>query len=457
MSFTGKSSATEHFDCAVIGAWHLAIVSAACLADAGHRVLLVNPDGEAAWPDFPKCPVVEPGLDAMIAAARQAGRLHYVNGLTVDVEKPAWQSRYLWLAVDTPVNDRDEADTTPLEQLAHIASVCHRNTQAFIISSQIPIGFCASIQARTGLTPVYVPENLRLGKGIATFKEADRTVIGAPTAALGEQIAEFLKGFKTEFMLCNLETAEMVKHATNAFLATSISFANEMAKIGELYGVDNHAVARALKMDKRIGPMAYVAPGLGFAGGTLPRDLRTIQSIGTRFGVRTPLVDAVLDINESTTAALADIILQRIQGLRQASVAVLGYTYKADTDTLRRSMTIDLARLLRQKVGADFKLRIDGFDPMMNDRDLSELDGLIEHYDQWERLPKDPDVVISMTARPAFRELSWSTLIGVDSKPGKTMVIDTQNILNAPAVLKAGAAFKPLWAPVMTTSNTQTV
>ncbi len=431
---------SRHYACAVVGDWHLAFVTAACLADLGHRTVMVSPGGER--PDghedsFPAPPVLEPGLPEMIARAQAAGTLHHASGIAGH-----WSADVVWLAIDTPVDSHDEPDVAPLLSAAR-AIAHHRCCRAvFVVTSQVPVGFCDALEDETGLTVACVPENLRLGSGIESFLRADRKVVGARTPGAAATVARLLEGVRADLVTCDLATAEMIKHATNAFLATSISFANELARLGETAGADGHDVARALKLDRRIGPRAYVEPGLGFAGGTLPRDLRVLQRRGRQHRVPTPLVDAVLEVNAATASALLEAIDAYVGGVEGRTVLVLGYTYKADTDTLRRSPSLDLARVLRER-----KARVLGFDPSMNARDLSELHGLIEHRAAWSDVGEMPDAVVVMTPRREFAELAWSSL----RRPARDrppLVLDARGALGSEAVLRAGCAYKALWRPV---------
>jgi UDPglucose 6-dehydrogenase len=426
-----------NYKIAVVGNWHLAFTSAACLSSVGHKVLLMNVDGNKAAPvgEFPKPPVAEPGLPEMIQACHSAARLDYS-------ESPqGWTAESIWLAIDTPVSDKDEPDVAPLVNTLTEVFKTHSEVRTLIVSSQIPVGFGRELQERFKRPVVYVPENLRLGKGIETFLRADRTVIGADAESERHYVKDLLKDFQTEFLLCGLETSEMTKHATNIFLAMSISFANELARIGERYGVESQIVAKALKMDKRIGPAAYVAPGLGFAGGTLPRDLRVMQKVGREKSIPTPLIDAILTVNQETTTAIAEIVLDKTRALkRPAEVLILGYTYKADIDTLRRSLSIDIAKTLKAE-----GCHIWGFDPIMNDRDLTELDGLLHHCSSLEKCEIKPDVVLVMTARPLFKNMDWTVIVAKDEK--STLFLDTQNMFSKEQVLGYGFDFKPLWSP----------
>lgn len=425
---------------AVIGDWHLAFVTASVLADCGHNVQLVKPLNlnPTTWPSFPPIPVMEPGLQDMIDRNRKENRLDFKNGLQEDLK-----ADFIWMAVDTPVNDKDEPQLEPLLVIADQISKLKQKPQALIVSTQIPLGFCHELEKRTGLSVAYVPENLRLGKGIETFQRADRTVIGSDKLETAQAVQSLMSKFQTEFLLCNAVTSEMVKHANNAFLATSISFANELARIGEKYGVDSVTVGKALKLDKRIGPAAYVIPGLGFAGGTLPRDLRVLQQLGQKENIPTQLVDAVLQVNENTTKAISEIVQDHVlKNKLPKTVLVLGYTYKADTDTLRRSLSLDIAEDLKKS-----GFEILGLDPVMNGKDLSQLNGKIEHFESLDKISKLPSVVLLMTARPAFDSFSWDKLAALNTNSASLLVLDSQNFLKPDPILKAGLLFKRLWSP----------
>lgn len=422
-------SMTKNYDCAVIGHWHLAFVTAACLASIGHKVVLVNTQNQK-WTEFPPMPVHEPGVPEMIKEGLSKNLLDFANGYG------DWSAPKVWMAVDTPVDDQDRADTGPLLEIAK-----NVKCQNFIISSQIPLGFCQQLEKEFGFKVSYLPENLRLGKGIETFKMADRTVIGSTDPKTSDEIEKFLSGFSTTFLKCNLPTSEMVKHANNVFLAMSISFANELARLGEKFGVDGNIVGQALKMDKRIGTGAYVSPGLGFAGGTLPRDLRTLQKLGGETKTPMRIVDSVLSVNEDTNSAILEIIEAELKKRNQphGPVLILGYTYKADTDTLRRSQSLEIAERLQAK-----GVRVLGFDPFMNGKLGNQLQGKIEHFETLEQVPS-AQVIALFTARPAFKEINWSKL--PELQKAKPLILDTQNHLPKAPALSAGFPFKKLWSP----------
>ncbi len=387
-----------NFQVAVIGDWHLAFCTAVSFSKSGVVTLLKQAQGPASVSaGIPPCPVKEPSFDDFVAEGRRRESL-FSTGAWQGWAAPIW-----WLAVDTPVDDEDRPDTRVLLDTLAEGFKLGVKPEILAVSSQVPLGFCKRVQDQFGVPVVYVPENLRLGQGIETFLRADRTVIGADVSEAGERVKGLMKGFTTQFLHTNLASAEMVKHATNIFLATSISYANEIARVGQKFGVDHNFVTSALKADKRIGPAAYVKPGLGFAGGTLPRDLRVLETLGSELGVPVPLVKAVLQINDSVD----DVIVERIMGMGLANKKVLlaGYSYKADVDTVRRSPAERLAKLLRAKGFTVF-----GFDPMMNGKPLETLTDVVQHCADLSEVPKDCALAVIVTPRASFKDLNWGHL-----------------------------------------------
>ena len=426
----------------VIGNWHLAFCTVATLSAVGHKMVLANSEsGTQIWDKFPKCPVQEPDLEETLQKSRNEARLNFVNKLS-EVNQPP---DFAWVAIDTPVDESDLPDPAPVEKAIREAAKTFPALKCIFVSSQIPLGFLSPLETECKVSIVYVPENLRLGKGLETFYKADRTALGANNPKALFYAKNIMASFSTEFLESNLPTAEMIKHANNIFLATSISFANELASIGESLGVDPIKVGQALRKDKRIGPAAYLIPGLGFAGGTLPRDLRVIQSLGRTHKKQTPLTDAVLNVNENVLAVLGEKVVGFLNQHPELprSVLILGYTYKSDTNTLRRSPSIDLAKILKKK-----GLPVLGFDPAMADEDLTPLKGLIENISALETLSQIPGVCILMTGRPSFENISWPTLSKLSKSPA-TLVLDTQNFFKNPKpLLENNFSYQALWSQI---------
>jgi UDPglucose 6-dehydrogenase len=265
----------------VIGDWQNAWVTAACLASFGHKVTLVS--------CAPKLDLHEPRLDQIVERTTEAGffrRIHPEQHTDGNV-----QDEYGWIALDTPLDEEGGPDVEPVRLAAVRACI---RCEKIIVSSQVPLGFCRKLEENLRRPVAYVPENMRLGAGVETFM-AREVVVGATTRTYALEVSKILgeMGCFRSLLFVDLPTAEMIKHATNAFLATSISLVNELARIGRPFDVDMSAVEQALRADSRIGPKAYVRAGAGFAGGTLERDLKALQ----RVGEQTRIVDAVLAVN----------------------------------------------------------------------------------------------------------------------------------------------------------------
>ena len=327
----------------VQGLWHLGTVTAACLARAGHRVIAIDHDPEIVERlRAGSAAVAEPGLDALLRD--HADRLEF----TVDPATAA-PADVAWLTYDTPVDDDDRADVELVIAQAERLLPHLRDDAIVIVSSQLPVGSTARLEATLrAIRPASAigfaccPENLRLGKAIQVFSDPDRMVVGARDATTRARIAELLAPITTRIEWMSVESAEMTKHAINAFLALSVTFANELAAVCERVGADAKQVERGLKTESRIGPRAYLAPGGAFAGGTLARDVEFLTALGADHELALPLLGAVRPSNEWHKRWAQRRLGERLRGVRGHTIAVWGLTYKPGTDTLRRSAAIEL-------------------------------------------------------------------------------------------------------------------
>jgi UDPglucose 6-dehydrogenase len=324
----------------VLGLWHLGTVTAACLASAGHDVTGLDFDAAVvSCLSNGKAPLFEPGLDDLVKAGLAGGRLRFgTHAAIVD------DADIVWIAYDTPVDDDDQAD---------VAFVTDRVTRVFphlrdgafvLISAQVPVGttrhleWTFATEARGRLVEfAYSPENLRLGNAISAFTHPDRVVVGLRSTADRERVADLLRPFTARIEWMSVESAEMTKHALNAFLATSITFINEIAALSEQVGADASEVERGLKSEARIGPKAYLSPGGAFAGGTIARDVVFLSELGHARGVATHLLSSIKPSNDAHRAWAQQRLEQLLDGVSGKTIAVWGLTYKPGTDTLRRS------------------------------------------------------------------------------------------------------------------------
>ena len=334
----------------VQGLWHLGTVTAACLASLGHEVVGYDADEhtiEALRRGNP--PVLEPELAELVQAGSQSGRLRFSSARDAAAEG----ADVLWVTYDTPVDDEDRADTRYVIErveamLPHLPPDC-----AVLVSSQLPVGSVAALQrfADSTLPELRLafacsPENLRIGKAIDVFLHPDRIVVGVRNSRDRTLLAPLMQSItdRVEWML--VESAEMTKHAINAFLALSVTFANELATLCERVGADAKEVERGLKSEARIGPRAYLAPGIAFAGGTLARDVAFLGDIASQSGCSVPVLESIRPSNQWHAGWTERMVEQVVGEVRDARIAIWGLTYKPGTDTLRRSAAIELCRSL---------------------------------------------------------------------------------------------------------------
>lgn len=389
---------------AVVGLWHLGCVTAACLANAGHHVIAYDPNAETiAKLQQGKTPIFEPGLDNLLAN----GKLHY-TAQTSDLSA----AEMIWVTFDTPVDEHDVAD---VDAVMHeiIALFPHLQRDALmIISSQLPVGTTRKLlqhgsaqYPQKNIRFACSPENLRLGKAIEVFTHPDRVVVGIQSEADKAHIQQLLQSFTQNIVWMSIESAEMTKHAINAFLATSVVFINELATICEQVGADAREVERGLKTEERIGPKAYLRPGHAIAGGTLARDVNYLIQIGQQQQLPTTLFSALLDSNEAHKQWSCRRMLSVLKNLRDKKIATLGLTYKPGTDTLRRSTAIETCEWLNQQ-GA----KVAAYDPAVIALP-AHLANVIELHTRLDHALQDADAVVVTTEWQQFTTLTAEQLL----------------------------------------------
>jgi UDPglucose 6-dehydrogenase len=341
----------------VYGLWHLGCVTAACLARAGHVVAGLDPDARVvAELRRGQPPLYEPGLAELVEAGLKSEQLSFHTDTAI-----AADADILWVTFDTPVDDRDDADVAAVRARLEEVAPFLKPGSLVLLSSQVPVGFTRALQrdwSGKGLRFAYSPENLRLGKAIESFCRPERVILGIDSDLVRPRLTELFSPVCPHLEWMSLESAEMTKHALNAFLATSVTFINEVARLCEEVGADAKEVERGLKSEARIGRRAYLAPGAAFAGGTLARDLRFLTRLGKDLRVRTPFLQGVLDGNEIHKKWLSDRVEQVLAGVDRPQAALLGLTYKPGTNTLRRSPAVELCRWMHKRC-----VRVRGYDP----------------------------------------------------------------------------------------------
>lgn len=384
----------------VSGLWHLGCVTAACLAE--HYSVIAHDTDSSVVEDLGngRPPLYEPGLEALLARGRSEGRLTFTNddGLAADAD-------VVWITHDTPVDASDVGDVDFVARSIERLLPRMRPGTLVVISSQVPVGFAARMERSAAacnaeVSFAYLPENLRLGQALEIFRRPDRIVAGVRTERDRERVRALVVPFSTDVVWMTPESAEMTKHALNAFLATSVTFINEVAGICEAVGADVKDVERGLKSESRIGPRAYLAAGSGMAGGTLARDVRALSAAGVAAGTPINVLAGVLTTNDQQQRWVDRTLVRELGSLRGTHVAVLGLTYKPGTDTLRRSTAVELCRRLH-----DAGATVIAQDPV-----VTELEPSLAEFIRLVPRPADAiagaDALVVGTEWPQFLELA---------------------------------------------------
>jgi UDPglucose 6-dehydrogenase len=393
----------------VYGLWHLGTVTAACLASHGIATIGLSETAEAAAAlSAGKAPLFEAGLDAMIEQGLQSGALGFTNDLVVAVSS----ADLVWVSFDTPVDDNDVADVGFVLDRVHAIFPYLKDGSVVLLSSQIPVGstallerdFVAVANGRR-VSFAYSPENLRLGDAIRAFTEPERIVIGIRNDEVRKVIEPLLRPFCDTLLWTRVESAEMVKHALNSYLATCITFTNEIASICESVSADVREVETALRLDPRIGNKAYVRAGSAFGGGTLARDVQFLKAVAKEHDSRVSVLTAVLESNDYHKGWVLRHLRKQLTSLAGKRIGVLGLAYKAGTDAIRRSVAIEVVR----------KLIADGADVTVFDPKVSTVPGPLASAvviaSSAEAVFARSTAVVLATEWPEFRALDFQKLV----------------------------------------------
>ncbi len=428
----------------VLGLWHLGTVTAACLASGGHEVAGLDFDAttieklQAGQP-----PLFEPGLEDLVKRGLAEQRLRF----TTTVADAVAEADLVWVAYDTPVDEQDRADVDYVVERVTRLFPSLKDGALVLISSQMPVGSTRRLEqayaaATTGrsVTFGYSPENLRLGKAISVFTQPDRVVVGVRAATDRAKVSAALQPFTDRIEWMSVESAEMTKHALNAFLATSVTFINEIAAVCEQVGADAKEVERGLKSEVRIGPKAYLGPGGAFAGGTLARDIAFLTQIGAAQQVPLHLIPGVRASNDEHKLWPRRRLQALLGDLNGQVIAVWGLTYKAGTDTLRRSSAVELCQWLAQQ-GA----YVQAHDPAVKDLPAELIDVIHLQPTALAALAGAAALVIA-TEWPDYQALAAESILA--ALPPNPIVIDANRFLNKTLGGRPDVRYAAVGAPV---------
>ncbi|HKE60229.1 MAG TPA: UDP-glucose/GDP-mannose dehydrogenase family protein [Pyrinomonadaceae bacterium] len=411
---------------AVIGTGYVGLVTGACFAEFGVDVTCVDVDHEKIQRLLDGVmPIYEPGLEHLVAKNVQAGRLHF----TTDVQQAIEHALVIFLAVGTPPKPDGSPDMSFVEAAAASVADYMNGYKVVVTKSTVPIGTGERIRrliserkkSRANFGVVSNPEFLREGAAINDFMRPDRVVIGSrdeEAIAIMRDLYRPLYLIEAPFVITSLEAAELTKYAANAFLATKVSFINEIANLCERIGCDVHDVARGMGMDKRIGSK-FLHPGPGFGGSCFPKDTRALSSVARQFNSESLIVDAVIEVNQRQRQAMLTKIGKLVGQLKGTNVAVLGLSFKPETDDMREAPSIDIIRGLLE-AGANIR----AYDPVAKNEASKLLPDLNYADDEYSAVT-DADVLVFVTEWNQFRALDMSRVRSLMRNP---RIADLRNI-----------------------------
>ncbi|MDE2380072.1 UDP-glucose/GDP-mannose dehydrogenase family protein [Bradyrhizobium sp.] len=433
---------------AMIGAGYVGLVSGACFADFGHEVTCVDKDErKIAALHRGEIPIFEPGLDALVAANVKAKRLDF----TTDLSKPVAEADAVFIAVGTPSRRGDgHADLTYVYAAAREIAKSLSGFTVVVTKSTVPVGTGDEVERLIRETnpaaDVVIasnPEFLREGAAIRDFKFPDRIVVGTNDERGRKMMGDIYRPLslnQAPLLFTERRTAEMIKYAANAFLATKITFINEIADLSEKVGANVQEVARGIGLDNRIGTK-FLHPGPGFGGSCFPKDTRALIKIAQDYDVSLRIVEAVLAVNENRKRAMARKVSHALGGaLRGKTIAVLGLTFKPDTDDMREAPSIPLVTGL-----LDMGAKVRAYDPAGMEPARQELPN-IDYCDDPYSCARDADALVIVTEWVQFRALDLDRLKEVMAQP---VIVDLRNVYRPEEMRAAGFVYESIGRPVV--------
>jgi len=411
---------------AVVGTGYVGLVTGACFAEFGVDVICVDVDvAKVEKLNRGVIPIYEPGLDTIVERNVEAGRLHF----TTDLKEAVRQSLVIFLAVGTPPKDDGSPDMSYYQQAAKDVAEAMNGYKVLVTKSTVPVGtgrwlqdFVKANQSQACEFGVASnPEFLREGAAITDFMRPDRVVIGSNDPRAIDVMKDLYRPLfliETPIVITSLEAAELIKYAANAFLATKITFINEIANLCDAIGCDVHDVAKGMGMDNRIG-RKFLHPGPGYGGSCFPKDTRALTTVADQFGVETRIVDAVIEANARQRDAMIPKIESLVGDLQGKQIGVLGLSFKPETDDMRESPAIDIINTLVER-GA----KVRAFDPVAMDEAKHCLPEIEYAGDEYEAIA-GADLLLIITEWNQFRALDMEKVKDLLKAP---KIADLRNI-----------------------------
>jgi UDPglucose 6-dehydrogenase len=416
---------------AVIGTGYVGLVTAAGFAELGSEVWCVDVDADKIDRlNRGEIPIYEPGLAESIERSR--ARLHFGTELAPALE----HARLLFVAVGTPPTYSGDADLSAVH--AVVDAMPASDHHALVMKSTVPVGTGASIQrifaerGKSGFAYVSCPEFLKEGSALEDFLKPDRVVIGDDNNWAGDAVAELYAPLNAPVVRTDVASAEMVKLAANAFLATKISFINEIANVCEETGADVLEVARGMGLDQRIGKH-FLRPGIGFGGSCFPKDVSALKQLAGNSGYHFQLLTAVIEVNELQKRRVVSKLQKHLGSLVGKRIALLGLAFKPETDDMREASSLVLSARL-QADGAT----VAAYDPVAEEEARKLMPG-VRFADSALSAVQDADACVLVTEWKEFAELDWAEVAGAMAGG---LVVDGRNFVDRDAVRAAGLSYE---------------
>jgi UDPglucose 6-dehydrogenase len=440
---------------AVIGAGYVGLVTGACLADLGHDVVCLDiDDSKIRMLDAGRVPFYEPELPELLQRLRASRRIRFST--SYDTAIPGVS--FVFVAVNTPAGAEGQADLMAVRAaVRELGRTISRDT-IVINKSTVPIGtgdLVSYLLARCTRVPFSVvsnPEFLREGSAVSDFRHPDRVILGSQDPDAARRVAALYGKLDCPLLITDIRTAEMIKYASNAFLATKISFINEIAAICERLGADVEDVARGMGFDRRIGHQ-FLSAGIGWGGSCFPKDVRALIHMAAASGSHPQLLRSVVEINQDQRLRVIQKLHLLLGTLEERTVTVFGLSFKPNTDDVRNSPALELIDVLRHE-----GCRVRAYDPVAMERARSQLPGIELASDAYEAA-SDADAVIIATEWEEFRQLDLHALRAIMRTP---VVVDGRNILDPEEMRRLGFVYmgigrgaEPTAAPLYTSGGAE--
>jgi UDPglucose 6-dehydrogenase len=430
----------------VIGSGYVGLVTGACLADFGMNVVGVDKDhAKVEALSRGKVPIYEPGLDTLVQKNMAEGRLRFTTDLAPAIE----EAQAIFIAVGTPPKSDGSADLTFIREVATSIAEHLNGYKIVITKSTVPIGTGRMIEAilREGVgsskhtfAVVSNPEFLREGSAIEDFMHPDRVVIGTRderAAGMMRDVYSPLHAADVPFIVTDIETAELIKYASNGFLATKISFINEVAHICEAWGANVEVVSKGMGLDNRIGPK-FLSAGPGYGGSCFPKDTRAAAQIARDSGLKFRIIEAVLEVNEATQKRMVEKVDRALGGCAGKTIAVLGLSFKPNTDDIRESPALPIVQAL-----VDGGATVRTYDPEAMAACKPQFPTLVYTRDAYEAA-EGADAVVIATEWNQFRKLDLDRLRRLVREP---LVIDLRNLYEPEQMAAEGFRYISIGRP----------